>query len=58
MDNGSRSGKGLKLATNNLKYDECILLANLLRNKFLLKISIHKTGHLNQWNLYIHKSSI
>lgn len=58
MDQGSRAGKGLKLATKNFTYDECNRLAYLLRNKFHLKISIHKTGHINQWNLYIHKESI
>ena len=56
MDDGSRAGKGLKLATNNFKFDECNELANILRNKYNLKVSIHKTGH--QWNLYIHKESI
>ena len=58
MDDGSRAGKGLKLATNNFKFDECNELTNILRNKYNLKVSIHKTGHINQWNLYIHKESI
>lgn len=58
MDDGSRSGKGLKLATNNFTYLECEILANILRKKFNLIVSIHKTGHINQWNLYLHKISI
>jgi ubiquinol-cytochrome c reductase cytochrome b subunit len=58
MDDGSRSGKGLKLATNNFTYLECEILANILRKKFNLIVSIHKTGHIDQWNLYIHKISI
>lgn len=58
MDDGSRSGKGLKLSTNNLSFHDCNRLANILRTKYKQKISIHKTGYLNQWNLYIHKSSI
>jgi ubiquinol-cytochrome c reductase cytochrome b subunit len=58
MDDGSRAGKGLKLATKNFTYNECNLLTNILRIKYDLKISIHKTGHINQWSLYIHKDSI
>ena len=34
MDDGSRSGKGLKLATNNLTYDDCNKLAIILRTKY------------------------
>jgi ubiquinol-cytochrome c reductase cytochrome b subunit len=58
MDNGSRSGKGLKLTRNNFTYLECEILANILRKKFNLIVSIHKTGYINQWNLYIHKISM
>lgn len=55
-DEGSRSGKALKLCTNSFTYEECIKLKNELNNKNL-KVSIHKTGVLNQYNQYIHKGS-
>jgi ubiquinol-cytochrome c reductase cytochrome b subunit len=44
MNDGSRSGDGLKLSTNNFSFLECERLANILRNNFNLKVSIHKTG--------------
>ena len=55
-DNGSRSGKALKLRTNNFTYEECSKLKDSLMN-YNLKVSIHKTGVINQYNLYIHKDS-
>ncbi len=48
-DDGSRSGVGLKLATNNFTYNECNRLKlALIENNF--KVSIHKTGVKNQYN--------
>ena len=58
MDDGSRSGKGLKLSTNCFTYEENLVLANILRKKYFLKISIHKTGYVGQYSLYIHKGSV
>lgn len=43
-DDGSRSGKALKLSTNCFTYEECDKLKFKLKNKNL-KVSIHKTGH-------------
>jgi hypothetical protein len=34
MDDGSRSGKGLKLATKNFSYHDCNKLAIILRTKY------------------------
>ena len=48
-DDGSRSGKALKLSTNCFTYEECDRLKMKLNN-MNLKISIHKTGKLNQYN--------
>lgn len=56
MDDGTRSGRSLKLCTNNFSYLENIRLKTLL-NKLNLQISIHKTGVKGQYNLYIHKKS-
>lgn len=48
-DNGSRSGKALKLSTNCFTYQECEMLKIELCS-MNLKVSIHKTGTLNQYN--------
>jgi ubiquinol-cytochrome c reductase cytochrome b subunit len=60
MDDGVRSrvSSGLKLATNNFSLKEVEILANILRKKYNLKTSIIKTGVLNQYNIYIPKSSM
>ena len=58
MDDGSRYGQGLKLATNCFNYEDILKLYNILKTKYNLEISIHKTGHKNQYNLYIHKKSV
>lgn len=51
MDDGSRVGKGLKQSTNNLTQRvECEKLAKILHKKFDLKVSIQKTGSVNQWH--------
>ena len=46
----------IKLSTNCFTYPECENLKTQLNNKNL-KVSIHKTGRLNQYNQYIHKES-
>ena len=48
-DEGSRSGKALKLSTNCFTYQECEMLKMALQG-MNLKVSIHKTGKLNQYN--------
>jgi hypothetical protein len=56
-DDGCRSGKGLKLATHAFTYLECYRLQTALQSMGL-KVSLHKTGVLNQYNIYIHSGSI
>lgn len=58
MDDGGKVSSGLKIATNNFSLNEVEFLAKILRNKYNLKTSIIKTGSLNQYNLYISKSSM
>lgn len=55
-NDGYRSGKGLKLATNHYTYEECIKQKEELNKKKLI-VSIHKTGEYNKYNQYIHKKS-
>ena len=49
MDDGGRSGVGFKLCTNNFTYHECERLKLALIGKDL-KVSIHKTGVIDQYN--------
>lgn len=58
MDDGYKSGKGLKLSTNSFKYNELLFLIKLFYDKYDIKVSIVKTGVYNQYNLYIWKESI
>ena len=58
MDDGGKSSSGLKIATNNFSLDEVENLANILRKKYNLKTSVIKTGALNQYNIYISKTSM
>lgn len=58
MDDGGKVSKGLKLATNNFKYEDCLFLATLLWNQFKLKSSVQSTGTPNQYCIYIWKESM
>lgn len=59
MDDGTRyKNKGLRLCTNFFTLKEVQYLAQLLENKYKLNTSIHKTGVVNQYGLYIPKSSM
>lgn len=57
-DDGAKVSSGLKLCTNNFTFEEVNLLAIVLRNKYDLKVSIIKTGHDSQYNLYVSKKSM
>ena len=58
MDDGGKASSGLKIATNSFSLDEVENLANILRKKYNLKTSVIKTGALNQYNLYISKTTM
>ena len=58
MHDGGKASSGLKIATNSFSLDEVENLANILRKKYNLKTSVIKTGALNQYNLYISKTSM
>nr|WVH38319.1 apocytochrome b [Trametes meyenii] len=58
MDDGVKVSSGLKIGTNNFSFVEVKNLAEILRTKYNLKTSIIKTGVLNQYNIYISKSSM
>lgn len=58
MDDGAKVSKGLKLCTNSFTYEECVLLANVLYNKYKLKASVQSAGSENQYIVYIWKQSL
>jgi hypothetical protein len=58
MDDGSKYyQKGIKFCTNSFTLNEVKFLANILDDKYKFKTSIHKTGVMNQYNIYIPKES-
>jgi len=49
MQDGSRQlNQGISLATNSFTKEDCIYLSKILKNKYNLKTSIVKTGHIDQ----------
>jgi ubiquinol-cytochrome c reductase cytochrome b subunit len=50
--------KGLRFCTNSFTLKEVQYLASVLEKKYSLNTSIHKTGVVNQYGLYIPKSSM
>ena len=59
MDDGTLfKNKGLKFCTNSFTLKEIKFLQNILLVKYNLESTIHKTGHINQYNIYILKSSM
>lgn len=58
MDDGCKSGSGLKLSTNNFNYEEIEYLKYLLKNIYNIDSNIHKTGVNNQYCLYILSTSM
>jgi len=59
MDDGTRvKNKGLKYCTNSFSLKEVQYLSSILYDKYSIKTSIHKVSVINQYNLYVHKSSL
>ena len=59
MDDGtSFKNKGFKFSTNSFTLKEIQFLALVLKNKYNLDSSLHKSGLNNQYNIYIPKSSL
>jgi hypothetical protein len=53
MEDGTKTGKGLKLNTNSFSYNDCLLLFKALNNNFNIKASIQSTGKTDQYLIYI-----
>lgn len=58
MDDGGRVGSGVKFATNNFSYEDCVLLSNVLFEKFNLRTSLQSAGVPNQYVIYVFKESM
>jgi ubiquinol-cytochrome c reductase cytochrome b subunit len=59
MDDATlHKNKGLRFCTNCFTLKEVQYLASVLEKKYGLNTSIHKTGVVNQYGLYIPKSSM
>jgi len=50
--------RGVRLCTNSFTYDEVKFLADLLKEKFYLKTTVHSGGIVNSYTIYISKKSL
>jgi hypothetical protein len=57
MDDGTLLNKGIKFTANSFTLNEVKILSKVLTEKYDLKTSIVKVGVVNQYNIYIPKSS-
>lgn len=58
MDDGSKLGKGARIATNCFTFNEVLFLCEVLHNKFNLTVTVHTGGKDKGHVLYIHKHSM
>ena len=59
MQDGSRQkNQGINLATNSFTYEDCVSLSKILNEKYDLKTSVVKAGHIDQWKISIWKQSM
>ena len=58
MDDGSKLGKGAKIATNCFTKTELEKLCKILKNKFNITVTVHSGGINKGYTLYITSSSM
>lgn len=58
MDDGTKSGSGLTIATNSFNYKHLLQLQTFLKEKYDIVVSINKCGADNQYVLYFHAKTI
>jgi ubiquinol-cytochrome c reductase cytochrome b subunit len=58
MDDGSKIGKGAKIATNCFTYNEIIFLSEVLYKKYNIKTSVISSGINKGYTLYISTTSM
>lgn len=58
IDDGTRSGSGLSIATNSFKYEDLLKIQKYFKRSYDFKVSINKSGKENQFVLYFHSKSM
>jgi hypothetical protein len=58
QDGSGQKGQGVLIATNSFTFEECKLLANILKYKYGLITSVVKSGKPNQFRISIWKKSM
>ena len=58
MDDGSKLGKGAKIATNCFTETELLKLCQILKIKFNLTVTVHSGGINKGYTLYVSTSSM
>ena len=58
IDDGGRVGQGLKFSTNYFSYEDCLILSNVLFDKYNLRTSVQSAGQENQYIIYVFKESM
>lgn len=58
MDDGSKLGKGAKIATNCFQKEDLVKLCIILQKKFHIKVTVQSGGTTKGFTLYIHVSSM
>ena len=58
MDDGSKLGSGVRIATNNFTLEEVQFLCNVLYKKYNITATTHVGGKDKGYVLYIHKKSV
>ena len=59
MDDGGKSGSGLKISTESFCYSDNLLLQKTLKTKFSIEPSIQRVSvHKNKYSLYFRKNQI
>jgi len=57
-DGSRQKNQGISIATNSFSYEDCVFLSKILTEKYGLKTSVVKSGHINQWKINIWKQSM
>ena len=57
-DGGWIANRGIKISTNSFSLSDIKFLSSILEKKYKLQTSIHFTGSLNQYNIYIPKKNL
>lgn len=58
IDDGSRVGYGLKLATNSFNFEDSTRLANILYELYQIKATVQSAGAPGQYHIYVWSESM